>query len=383
MEWGNSVLTIAGFLNVMGLLHGIILGLLLIYRRKEKRQPVLFLGLYLIAIGCNFIPTILQHPYISESQHWLKLIPIRFYFLTEPLLYCYALKLVLGKEAVLKKSHFVPAVLEFGIFLILFLFPAEQKIDWLSQEMTNNLYRAYNLSANAFSIYYLFKILSLIKGYHVKVKNFFVEVDDKLLLWLKKLVFISLFIIGIGSVFQFIPYVVSFNKTYLIMAFCAFILLNVLQLILIYWVSIMGIRQVYAPFIFYREITRLEGNPNGEMEVAGKSDNDWDLLYSRILIEIKNTECFKNIDLTIIDLGYLLDVHPKKISNVINAKGNMNFNTFINRFRVEEAKRLLTEGDDKRKLSVVGIGKEVGFKSSSAFYRAFKNSENVTPGNFR
>lgn len=291
--------------------------------------------------------------------------------------------MVLGKEAVLKKNHFVPAALEFGIFLILFLFPAEQKVDWLSQEMNNNLYRAYNLSANAFSIYYLIKIFSLIKKYHVKLNNFFVEVDGKLLLWIKKLVFISLFVIGFGSVFQLIPFIVSFNKTYLIIAFCAFILLNVLQLILIYWVSILGIRQVYAPFIFYREMERLEEDPIEEKVVVGKNDGDWDLLYSRILMEIINTECFKNINLTIIDLGYILDVHPKKISTVINAKGNMNFNAFINKFRVEEAKRLLSENGDARKLSVVGIGKEVGFKSSSAFYRAFKSIENVTPGNFR
>ncbi len=383
MEGRDSILTIVGFLDIMGLLHGIVLGLLLVYKRNKKQQPALFLGLYLIAIGCNFIPSILQHPYISESQHWLKLFPIRFYFLTEPLLYCYVLKMVLGKEAVLKKNHFVPAALEFGIFLILFLFPAEQKVDWLSQEMNNNLYRAYNLSANAFSIYYLIKIFSLIKKYHVKLNNFFVEVDGKLLLWIKKLVFISLFVIGFGSVFQLIPFIVSFNKTYLIIAFCAFILLNVLQLILIYWVSILGIRQVYAPFIFYREMERLEEDPIEEKVVVGKNDGDWDLLYSRILMEIINTECFKNINLTIIDLGYILDVHPKKISTVINAKGNMNFNAFINKFRVEEAKRLLSENGDARKLSVVGIGKEVGFKSSSAFYRAFKSIENVTPGNFR
>jgi len=379
----KQILNMVEFMDIMGFLHGIVLGLLLVFRRHDQKQPLIFLGFYLMAIGCNFLPSVLGEYSITDKFSWLKFQPIRFYFLTDPLLYCYVWKLAMGKEAKVKKRHFAPGAIEFLVLLVLFLFPTELKNDLYNHVYYEVIYRMYNLSAGIFSIYYLLKILKLVNTYHSQVNNFFVDVDGKLLVWVKKLVFASLFIFGVGITFSLTPLVFDMSGNYLFVAYGAYFLINVLQLILVYWVSIQGIRQAYSPLVFYKEMNQLKTISKVKVAIDDDGDEELGLLYTRILMEIEKTACFKNVNLTIIDLGYILEVHPKKISTVINSKGNMNFNAFINMFRVEEAKKLLSEEDDTRKLSVVGIGKEVGFKSSSAFYRAFKNIEDVTPGRFR
>lgn len=52
---------------------------------------------------------------------------------------------------------------------------------------------------------------------------------------------------------------------------------------------------------------------------------------------------------------------------------------YINRYRVQEAKRLLIES----KLNVTTIAQECGFFDSSHFIRLFKKIENITPAQFR
>ncbi len=75
-----------------------------------------------------------------------------------------------------------------------------------------------------------------------------------------------------------------------------------------------------------------------------------------------------------------LSVTPHQLSQLINRKYNTNFNTFINRYRIEEAQKRLLEYP---KQSVLSIAFEVGFNSKSAFYEAFSRIAGMTPREFR
>jgi len=72
---------------------------------------------------------------------------------------------------------------------------------------------------------------------------------------------------------------------------------------------------------------------------------------------------------------------PREVSNVINSHYGVNFFEFINRFRVEEAKRLLMIENSAD--SVLDILYKSGFNSPSAFHRIFKRFEGVTPSTYR
>ncbi len=60
----------------------------------------------------------------------------------------------------------------------------------------------------------------------------------------------------------------------------------------------------------------------------------------------------------------------------------MNFFQFVNRYRIEEAKRRLVDPKSSH-MNVLGIATECGFSSKSAFNDAFRDTVGMTPSEFR
>ena len=79
------------------------------------------------------------------------------------------------------------------------------------------------------------------------------------------------------------------------------------------------------------------------------------------------------------DLARELETSEAAVSQVINRAFHMNFSTFINSYRVEEAKGLLQKSD----YAVVDIAKMTGFNSIASFNRVFKDTVGITPTGYR
>ncbi|MFA5046644.1 MAG: helix-turn-helix domain-containing protein [Paludibacter sp.] len=69
------------------------------------------------------------------------------------------------------------------------------------------------------------------------------------------------------------------------------------------------------------------------------------------------------------------------ISYAINHFNGCNFNDFINQYRVDEVRRILQTGPD-RKFKLEAIGEECGFGSKVSYYAAFKKFTGKTPGDY-
>lgn len=90
---------------------------------------------------------------------------------------------------------------------------------------------------------------------------------------------------------------------------------------------------------------------------------------------------YKRADLTLPELAGEVGLPTNRLSYLINSKKDVNFYSFINRFRVLEAKRLFELGLDNT-MSIMGIAQEAGFRSKSSFYKFFKKEFNQTPSQF-
>lgn len=77
-----------------------------------------------------------------------------------------------------------------------------------------------------------------------------------------------------------------------------------------------------------------------------------------------------------------LNTNRTYLSNLINDQFNMSFYDFLFEYRVKAAMEYLSN-DQFRHFSVESIGEMTGFKSSSTFYKRFKNSTGMTPLQFR
>lgn len=75
-------------------------------------------------------------------------------------------------------------------------------------------------------------------------------------------------------------------------------------------------------------------------------------------------------------LAAQLGIHRNSLSRLVNRFTGANFSTYIASFRLAEAKRLATTKAYSR---VTELASEAGSTSRTAFYRAVKRAQDVTP----
>ncbi|WP_103863399.1 AraC family transcriptional regulator [Aquimarina sp. I32.4] len=97
---------------------------------------------------------------------------------------------------------------------------------------------------------------------------------------------------------------------------------------------------------------------------------------------VEKEHIYRNQDITLDSLAKKLKTNRSTLSGLINQVSGQKFTDYINEYRVEEAKTLLTNPDfDKYKISAIGY--EVGFNHVSTFYSVFKKYTGVTPTKFK
>lgn len=106
-----------------------------------------------------------------------------------------------------------------------------------------------------------------------------------------------------------------------------------------------------------------------------------DELIPKLVSLMEDEKLYLDPDLTLIDLSKKLKIHYNHLSRIINEKFSLPYNDFVNQYRVEEAKKLLSSSDEKQ--SVLQIMYETGFYSKSVFNTAFKKFTGMTPTEYR
>lgn len=85
-------------------------------------------------------------------------------------------------------------------------------------------------------------------------------------------------------------------------------------------------------------------------------------------------------NLNIWEVAQHLGTNRSYVSNVINEKFGCNFNQFVNSYRINEAKHILNNNNQK---TIAEISELAGFGSVNSFIRIFKKIEKCTPSEFR
>lgn len=116
-------------------------------------------------------------------------------------------------------------------------------------------------------------------------------------------------------------------------------------------------------------------------ESQEKNDKREEELYGRLLILMENEKPYRDSSLSIEKTAAMLNTNRTYLSQVINGKGGCSYSVFVNKFRIDEAVRLLiTPGND---MSIKEVALSVGFASMPYFNSLFKQMMGVSPGVFR
>ncbi len=115
-------------------------------------------------------------------------------------------------------------------------------------------------------------------------------------------------------------------------------------------------------------------------QTSGLNDEFANTILKKLLSFMENGTPYLEPSLNLKKLSEILQIQYNHLSQIINEKLNQNSNDFINKYRVEEAKKMLIKDKD---ISVLDIAYECGFYSKSVFNTAFKKFTGLTPSQFR
>ncbi len=118
---------------------------------------------------------------------------------------------------------------------------------------------------------------------------------------------------------------------------------------------------------------------SAESNLPNTSQNE---LFHKIYQLMVKEKIYTKHDITVDYLSKQLSSNTKYISKAIKEETGMNFNTFINTFRIEEAKRILRDKISST-WSLDAVAEQSGFNNTTSFFQAFKKNTGLTPTAFR
>ncbi|MBN1271482.1 MAG: helix-turn-helix transcriptional regulator [Candidatus Aminicenantes bacterium] len=219
---------------------------------------------------------------------------------------------------------------------------------------------------------YLIACLIKIKQYQKNIKNYFSSLEKIKLTWLRTII-IAYFIAWGIDLFNVVINIITLKmNTFLWMSIFSASVMFVLANLMIF-------KGLQYPHLFIKT----QSNSNQKKYKKSPLTKDMKTRYHHRLIEyVEKEKPYLNYNLTLGELSNKAKIPVNYLSQVINEVLNKNFYTFINEYRVNEAKRMFASPKYTNR-SIMEILYEVGFNSKSTFYSFFQKTTGTTPSEYR
>lgn len=196
-----------------------------------------------------------------------------------------------------------------------------------------------------------------------------------------------------GRQIQDLSFTISRQKTYLIGG-CLLTLFTISFLLYQYRQKRRLFRAYEAVFARNREL--IEAEKSYRMAIAHKKEvypssksvdecnngcreNEEDDLLQKITDVMENTMEYCKPDFGLPQLTALVGSNVSYVSSVIRNRTGKNVRTFINEYRIREARRRIMDAENYGQYTLQAIAESVGYDTPSTFNRAFKNLTGITP----
>lgn len=322
------------------------------YRISRK---VIAYAYFIFGIFCG-INAIMNGPNTSESDMFIVAVITLIIGSFQSFLFTYTLIILINPSFFTKRwlaCQLIPiSIFSILSFFLLFL-PAclFQKIIFYSFLV----FYLYQL------IFYTYTFIKEYKQYHSAAGNYYSGEEAKHLNWVA-IAFFSALGIGILALTLIIYPNPVFDLVVAILcgAFYACFL----------------VRYINYPYIFHKIIIKREEPAVGDDTNVNKIQNNLPQLIERWV----NSKAYVEPEITIINVASALNTNRTYLSAYINNNVQMNFNTWINLLRTEEAKKLLK---DTTNPSIADISIRLGYADHSSFSRQFKKHTGFSPIEWR
>jgi AraC-like DNA-binding protein len=379
--WMNISLT--HILFVLMIFQLLFLSLFLLTQEKGKRISNILLGLFFLSIALNLLDFFLFNLGVYSTIPWLagwgSCLPLLF----GPFIYLYT-QSVLYKDFMPDKKcfiHFLPFVIFFSGTEIYYLIQPKAVQE---QILTNLLAHHIPVSVSLVStiiflqfLYYIIASFRSVTAYQREAHQYVSSKSQYSVSWLSSTILFFLLIIGLNIVNGLLAQTVL--APYYLIGF------NLIMLALLIFVMTVFLKALKMPYFFSFSgeeggISQIQTPPQNLQNPSEKEEKE--KIVRTIQHYMQNGKPWLEPELTVYQLASRLSLKPRLLSQAINDILGQNFYDFINRYRIEEASRLLTHPKDD-KITILEVLYEVGFNSKSSFNTLFKKYTGLTPTAFR
>jgi AraC-like DNA-binding protein len=387
------MLSLSGILFALVIFQLLFLAFFLLTREKGKRTSNILLGVFFLSIALNLLDVFLlmtgfyfSYPFLAG---WGNCLPLLF----GPLLYFYT-RSVIYKEFHFRNKkwlHFLPFLLFFtcteGYYLFL---PSTVQSTLLHNLSAHHFPKAFAIvSPLILAQFVIYAILSLqlVSIYKKAANQHFSDRRQTDMSWLYFTLFFFIGIMLLATLNGLLAQTAA--ASYYLLAF------NGLIVILLVFINQLLLKALRQPNFFSSEaepdrniesgIPAGGSQPRAHPTAPRTQDNPMagkEKIAAAVIQFMQTQKPYLESELTLDQLATQLSLKPKILSQSINEVLGKNFFDFINHYRIEEARRLLTNPKDE-KITILEVLYEVGFNSKSSFNTLFKKYTGLTPTEFR
>ena len=370
--------------------------LLLIKGLKTENKSNYWLSFFIFLSSLYIAPWMLGFAGWYDNQPYRDILfytPLQHFLLIGPVIFCYTQSLLNPSFTFNRKHflHFIPGVIY--IIYIISIWIYDKFIfgdyyfykDGMDKDF-DNWYQKLGLISMLIYFVLSLRYYNIYKKVIVQVVSY---ADRILFKWIETYLIAFLIMLLLPIVFDcfayFYPKLNSYTGTWWFFLFFSFIT---------YYIAITGYSNPInstIPFKFsesnkHKILLLSENNIVDEASIIDidyetfpeNNFADIDLWKSKIGTLIQEDTLYNNPELTLSDLAKKLDTNISIISKTINQGFKMNFNDFINNYRIEAVKKAFDDGEHK-KTTLLGIAFDCGFNSKATFNRAFKKNTGFSP----
>ncbi len=373
----------AEILFILVIFQLLFLSFFLLTRERSKRISNILLGFFFLSISINLLDLFLFQEGFYDSMPrlagWGSCLPLLF----GPLIYFYTRSIVYKNFLISVRSclHFLPFIILFAVTEYFYLTQSRRDQETIISRLHTHHFPAL-ISVVSLLIFiqflsYVIISLNLVSRYKIASGQFFSNRKNSDVSWLySTLTFLILIIVV--SVLNGVIVQTSWAKYYLTI----FNIVIFLMLLYIIRVMLKALRKPDFFSLSEEEPLHLQ-SPDSRLKGSLRPVNNETGRIAQIVLEyMKNNRPYLDPELTLDQLAKQLSLKSRLLSQVINDELGQNFYDFINRNRIEEASRLLTNPKDP-KITVLEVLYEVGFNSKSSFNTLFKKYTGLTPSEFK
>lgn len=352
---------------LIAILQGLVFSVLLAFRfRRTGQRADLCLAGLLITLCLSLVTPMIGFANVYDLNQWLTYFPFAIAYSYGVLVWWYTIFLT-DSERRFKRSDllfFVPA----AIYLAARFFMFAHDLDW-KDRFDKNYGQAFSTTVYVTELIWNLAFLTLAirhyRHYRVWLDQNYSDTERIKFDWLRVFLYVSTAVLITGAAFDFIDSFIT-NLSYI-----QYFYFQLGLALLTYCLAVAGYLRTETIALTFSEAT-----PGRRAPLAA---DDAKRLRARLEEYFEQERPYLDPQLTLNDLARGIGVNASALSFTINNGFGVNFNDFVNRFRVEEVKRRLAESCGETLLEIALMS---GFNSKATFNRAFKKFTGVSPTDF-